>query len=172
MNTINNFNIGDKYEQIIRTLNNTETIGNSTLLELNSQGEQIKIINKKSNLLFEQLKVTQNKLKKIISSFKINNFLFNNNILSINNYDDLQILKTNNNNNAKDISDKIIEYKEINNSYMEDISTKLKKLKSIAIDMNNEIKKQNTYIDDLNINVDKLNNIANNNNNTIHEAIN
>ena len=72
MNRItNNINIQDKLEKIQKTLNNTEKIGNSTLLELNIQGEQIKTIDKKSNILIEQLKITQNKLNNILSSFKL-----------------------------------------------------------------------------------------------------
>lgn len=170
MNTItNNLNMQDRFEKIKRILNNTETIGNSTLLELNNQGEQIKIINKKSSILFDQLRVTRNKLHNIISSFQINNFLFNNDIVA-NNLDNIEELKTNNN-NLKKISNNILQNDQLNDGDLDDISTKLKTLKFIAIDMNNEIKKQNIYINDLNLNMDKLNNISNDNNNTMYKAL-
>ena len=54
---------------------------------------------------------------------------------------------------------------------MDEISINLQKLKSIAIDMNNEIKDQSIYINNLALNVDKLNDITHHNINNINKAI-
>jgi tetrahydromethanopterin S-methyltransferase subunit B len=165
-NNINNFN--DRFAKIKKMLNNTETIGNSTLVELNKQSEQIKTINKKSNILFDQLKITKTKLNNIISSMSFYNLFINSDTIP-NNTDNIEQLKTNNE-SIKCISHGIIIDNQTTNCDMDHISIKLEKLKSIAKDMNNEIKEQNLYINDLSINIDKLNNITHQNNNIINKA--
>jgi hypothetical protein len=150
-------------------LNNTETIGISTLIELNKQSDQIKTINNKSNMLFNQLKITKTKLNNIISSISFYNLFKNSDTMP--NIDNIEQLKTNNE-SIKCLSEDIIIDNQTTNydmGDMADISIKLKKLKSIAQDMNNEIKVQNLYINDLSMNIDKLNNITNQNNNIINK---
>ncbi len=141
-------------------LNNTEEIGNSTLIELNNQGEQIKNLNKKSDILYNQLKITKSKLHKILSTLPLTNLLFNNDLNSLNTYnDDLSKLKINNS-NLNDISHTIF-YNNTTKKYdIDDISAKLNTLKLIAEQINSEIKEQNDYINSLSMNIDKLNNIT------------
>jgi isopenicillin N synthase-like dioxygenase len=169
MITITNNIDNDRFAKIKKMLNNTETIGISTLIELNKQSDQIKTINNKSNMLFNQLKITKTKLNNIISSISFYNLFKNSDTMP--NIDNIEQLKTNNE-SIKCLSEDIIIDNQTTNydmGDMADISIKLKKLKSIAQDMNNEIKVQNLYINDLSMNIDKLNNITNQNNNIINK---
>jgi hypothetical protein len=175
MNTITN-NINKCNERIVnikRMLNNTETVGKSTLVELSSQGEQIKNCNKKSSLLYDQFKITKSKLHNIASSMPFANLLFNNetNIFKFLKEDVSQMKINNSNldNVACNIQDGENNFE--NHTDIDDISKKIRKLKSIAIDINNEIKEQNVYINNLSTNIDKLNNIATDNNNIIQKSL-
>jgi hypothetical protein len=120
-------------------------------------------------MLFNQLKITKTKLNNIISSISFYNLFKNSDTMP--NIDNIEQLKTNNE-SIKCLSEDIIIDNQTTNydmGDMADISIKLKKLKSIAQDMNNEIKVQNLYINDLSMNIDKLNNITNQNNNIINK---
>ena len=171
MNTITNTtnNFSERFAKIKVMLNTTETIGKSTLVELNNQGEQIKNVNNKSNILYDQLKITKTKLNKIVSSMWITNLLFSQETTTIKeiNISQLKLDNTDLNHMSDIILDNTVNQK----FEMDEISINLQKLKSIAIDMNNEIKDQSIYINNLALNVDKLNDITHHNINNINKAI-
>lgn len=102
-----------------------------------------------ANLLFNNETNIFNFLKQDVSQLKINN----------SNFDNLANNIQNDENNLQNDTD------------IEDISKKIRKLKSIAIDINNEIKEQNVYINNLSTNIDKLNNIVIDNNNIIQKSL-
>jgi hypothetical protein len=166
-------NLNEKFANIKRMLNNTETIGKTTLVELNNQGEQLKNLNNKSNILYDQLKITKSKLQKIVSTMSITHLLFNNteNKPSKFQLNDISSLKLQIN-DLNNMSKQIVENNTANNCHMNDISIQLKKIKGIAIDMNNEIKNQSIYMDNLSTNMLNLNKIADNNSNHLNKVSN
>jgi len=171
MNIITN-SANERFSKIKRLLNTTEDIGKSTLVELSNQGEQMKNINSKSNTLYEQLKITKSKLHKIISSISIMNI----SLADLNIINDTSNTDTSNNENTTNtVSNILLDAKCIDNNEpdkMDEISNKLKKLKSIALDINGEIKDQNNILDNISKNIDKSNDITFENNNTIIKIIN
>jgi len=123
--------IFNKLQNIKKTLINSENIGSETCNELNLQVEKLNIINKKSNSIYDKLLLSRDKINRITLSMpsfdiklpyiKYTNTIDNNNII----------------------------HNESNLDEMDEISYRLKILKNMANNMNNNIKTQDIIIDEI-----------------------
>ena len=125
--------IKTKIKNIYGSLNNSVQLGISITNELNEQTDKLKLINRKSNTIYENLIVSRNKLSRIALSFPTFNIK-------------LPFLKNKEDNMINNQSIIVFEKQE---DEMDEISNRLNNLKNIAGDINMELNRQNAIFDEI-----------------------
>ena len=138
--------INSRLKSIYNVLDRTENMAYNISNELSNQTDTLKNINKRTNIIYDNLLKNQKKLNSILSSIpKINielPFLMNRNKVEISN-------------NIQQVNNKLENITELKNTDdLDKISFKLQHLKSIAIDINSEIIKHNIIMDEITTNAE------------------